>query len=104
MSPKRQEYEEIDAIKDPDGMGLVAPITRMIKPNGYQSFSYAIMKEFERFPGGPTERSSFLNERHAEAAHKLIDLAVERIAVEHDKMQAQRREERQKSRNTRSGQ
>ena len=91
MSRSRSDYEEIAVLRDPDGLGLIAPITKLKKTNGYTSFSFAIMKEFERKEGGPVERSSFLNERHVAAAHKLLDLVMNRIAEERDKLLAQRR-------------
>jgi len=91
MSRSKADYEEIDVVRDPDGLGLIAPITRFKKQNGYHSFSFAIMKEFERKEGAPVERSSFLNERHVAAAHKLLDLVVRRIGEEQDKLLASRR-------------
>lgn len=91
MTRSKSDYEEIAAIRDPDGLGLVAPVTRFKKGNGYHSFSFAIMKEFVRKEGAPVERSSFLNERHVAAAHKLLDAVVEFIATEQDKLDTQRR-------------
>ena len=91
MSRNRSDYEEIAVLRDPDGLGLIAPITRYKKPNGFHSFSFAIMKEFERREGGPTERSSFLNDRHIAAAHRLLNDVEKRIAQEQDKTLASRR-------------
>lgn len=79
-------------MRDPDGLGLIAPITRFKKPNGYYAFSFAIMKEFERREGGPVERSSFLNERHIAAAHKLLGMVAIRIAEEQDRILNERRQ------------
>ncbi len=91
MSRSRSDYEEIAVLRDPDGFGLIAPVTRFKKGNGYQAFSFAIMKEFERKAGAPVERSSFLNERHIAAAHKLLDEVGKFIAGEQDKLNTERR-------------
>lgn len=94
MSRSRSDYEEIAVLRDPDGLGLIAPITRLKKGNGYHSFSFALMKEFERKEGAPVERSSFLNERHIAAAHKLLDEVDQFIAKEKDKLLVERRQAR----------
>ena len=91
MSRTKSDYEEIAVLRDPDGLGLIAPITRLKKGNGYHSFSFAIMKEFERTPGGPTQRSSFLNVRHIPGVIKLIESAEKMIESEKDKLLANRR-------------
>lgn len=91
MSRSKSDYEEIAVVRDPDGLGLIAPITVFKKRNGYHSFSFTIMKEFERKEGAPVERSAWIGERHIEAAHKLLDLAASRIAEEQDKINAARR-------------
>ena len=83
-------FEEIDRLRDPDNLGLVAPITIKTKPNGYVAFSFAIFKEFER-PDGDTTRTSYLNDRHIDAAHKLLDAVQRRIEIERDKVWADRR-------------
>lgn len=91
MSRSKSDYEEIAVLRDPDGMGLIAPITRFRKGNGYYAFSFAIQKEFERTPGGPTERTSFMNDRHILSIRKLLDEVERRIAIEQDKLMAHRR-------------
>ncbi len=69
----RSGYEDVDVLKDADG--CVAIISRRVK-NG--SYSYAVMREFER--DGQIERTSFMGCDAAPAAHRVIDLAVKRIA------------------------
>ena len=83
-------FTEIARLRDPDDLGLVAPITIKTKPNGYVAFSFAIFKEFER-SDGETRRSSFLNDRHIDAAHKLLDAVEKRIEIERDRVRAIRR-------------
>ena len=85
------DYEVIDTINDPDGMGLVAELTRFRRSNGFTGVSFAIFKEFERRPGGPTERTSYLNQRHLGAARKLLDLIEDRMAQETERFHAARR-------------
>jgi len=87
----RSEYVELDTIHDPEGMGLVSHITMRKKPSGYLVYSFAIFKEFERNEGGPTQRTSYLTDRHFGALRKLVDLTEERIRVEQDKMHTGRR-------------
>jgi len=89
----KSEFIEIDCLRDPDNLGLVAPITIKEKPNGYIAFSFAIFKEFER-GGGPTQRSSYLNDRHIDAAHKLLDAIERRIEIERDRVWERRRRDR----------
>jgi hypothetical protein len=80
----RSDFVELDVLHDPDGLGLVAPIT--VRENaGYKAFSFAIFKEFERKEGGPTQRTAYMNERHLVAARKLLDLVETRIRAEQDK-------------------
>lgn len=88
--PTDSPFVEIARLRDPDDLGLVAPITIKRKPNGYVAFSFAIFKEFER-SDGETKRSSFLNDRHIEAAHKLLDAVEKRIEIERDRVRAKRR-------------
>jgi len=84
-------FVEIARLRDPDDLGLVAPITIKTRPNGYVAFSFAIFKEFER-ADGETQRSSFLNDRHIDAAHKLLDAVERRIEIERDRVSTSRRE------------
>lgn len=85
-------FTEIARLRDPDDLGLVAPITVKRKPNGYVAFSFAIFKEFER-PDGDIQRTSFLNDRHIDAAHKLLDAVERRIELERDRVRTKRRVE-----------
>ena len=82
-------FQEVDLIRDPDGVGLIAPITIKERPNGYRTVSFAIMKEFTR--GALTERTAYLNERHIAAARKLLDAVEERLRLEKDKIFTKRR-------------
>lgn len=88
------EFTVIDTLRDPDNTGVAARITVRDKPNGYRSFSFSIFKEFEREPGGATQRSAFLNDWHIEAAHKLLDRVAERIEQEKAKVHGRRRRAR----------
>lgn len=83
------EYEEVEQIQDPDGVGLVATITRRAHSNGYTLFSFMIQKEYSS--KGEVRRSSFLNDRHIDAAHKLLDLVGSRINFHLDKLNTERR-------------
>ena len=83
-------FTEIDRLRDLDNLGLVAPITIKTKPNGYVAFSFAIFKDFER-PGGDTQRTSYLNDRHIDAAHKLLEAVEKHIELERDRVWADRR-------------
>lgn len=87
----KSEYEVIDTLRDPDGLGLIAEITRFRRGNGFTGVSFAIFKEFERRSGGPTERTAYLNSRHIGAARKLLDLVETRVAEETDKFHEARR-------------
>jgi len=87
----KSAFVEIETLRDPDGMGLVAAITAKQKDNGYTAYSFAIFKEFERSTGGPTQRTNYLNERHIGAARKLIDMVEARIAVSRDQLHEQKR-------------
>lgn len=89
ITKARAGFTEVALIRDPDGVGLVAPITIKERPNGYRTVSFAIMKEFERGP--ITERTSYLNERHIRAARKLLDLVEERLRLEKEKIFTDRR-------------
>lgn len=87
----KSEFTEIEVIRDPEGLGLIASITMREKANGYVAFSFAIFKEFERSVGGATQRTSYMNDRHIEAARKLLDHVERRISEEKDKLHARRR-------------
>ena len=87
---KDSPFTEIARLRDPDDLGLVAPITIKTKPNGYVAFSFAIFKEFEG-ASGQAKRTSFLNDRHIDAAHKLLDAVEKRIEIERDRVRASRR-------------
>lgn len=93
MSRRKTDYEEIAVVRDEE-TGLVAPITRLKRANGYHLFSFSIMKEFERKPGSLVERSVWLNERHAPAIHRLVDEAIATIEKERDRMLASQRRKR----------
>jgi len=90
----KSEFVEVDTLRDRDGVGLVAPITVSQRPNGYRAFSFSIFKEFERTPGGPTERTNYLSDRHLGAVRKLIDDVEARIQVERDKVHETRRRDK----------
>lgn len=91
----KNDYELIDTLRDPDDLGLVSVITMRDRENGYRAFSFAFFKEFERKEGGPTQRTSYLNERHIPAARKLLDQTERRIAQERDRVHQGRRDRRQ---------
>lgn len=67
----KSDFVELAVLRDPDGLGVVAPITVRKRPNGFVQISFAVFKEFER--GGETQRTSFLNRRHIGALRKLLD-------------------------------
>lgn len=93
----KSEFVELATLRDPDGMGLVAPITVRERENGYKAFSFAVFKEFERKEGGETQRTAYLNERHIVGLRKLIDRVEERIRLEQDKLhEGRRRRERRR--------
>jgi hypothetical protein len=85
----KDDFVEVATLRDPDGLGLVAPVTMRVKENGYTSFSFALFKEFEK--NGETQRTAFLNDRHLPAARRLLDEIESRIALESDKLWATRR-------------
>ena len=87
----KSEFNEVAIISDPDGLGLVASITVRERDNGYQTFSFAIFKEFDR--GGDVQRTVYLNARHVGAVRKLLDRVEERIELETDKIHETRRRE-----------
>lgn len=74
-----------------DDQGIVGVVSKKEKPNGFLGFSFALFKEFERKPGGPTERTGWLNDRHLGAARRMLNRIEERIDTEMDKRHAQRR-------------
>jgi hypothetical protein len=63
--PKR--YEDIDSIKDVDG--VVAVFTRNKNTN---RIAVAFFKEFDRDGEGDIERTAFMNSRHLDAVLRLI--------------------------------
>jgi hypothetical protein len=85
-------FTEIDLLRleGDDDVGLVAPITAREKSPGHVVLSFAIMKEFER--GAITERTSYLNQRHIDAARKLLDMVEERLMLEKERIIARRRQ------------
>lgn len=87
------DFELLDEIRDEE-TGVVAVITKKKKPNGYLGFSFSFFKEFERRPGSPTERTSYLNDRHLGAVRRLINAVEERIEAEKDKLFSSRRSTR----------
>ena len=78
------EFREVVVLKDPDGVGLVAPITVRDHPNGFCVYSFAIFKEYTDSKG-EVRRTNFLNKRHIGAAVKLLRLVSERLELEHEK-------------------
>lgn len=70
--PKR--YEDIDTIKDADG--IVAVFTRN---KNTDRLAVAFFKEFDRDGEGDYERTSFLNARHLDAVSRLIPLVKKRF-------------------------
>lgn len=77
-------YEDIDEIKDVDG--VVAVISER-KKGGI--LSVAFFKEFDR--EGSTERSAFLQRRHLDGVERLLPIVRERLDAIGDKLAAARR-------------
>jgi hypothetical protein len=71
----RSGYEELDRIKDPEG--VVAIISGRL--NGPPSVSIGLFKIFER--DGEQAKTGFLNINQIDAAHRVLDLACERAKV-----------------------
>jgi len=84
-------FREIDLLRLPgdQDIGLVAPITVKESGSGHVILSFAIMKEFER--GAVTERTSYLNQRHIDAARRLLDMVEERLMLEKERVLTRRR-------------
>jgi hypothetical protein len=71
--PKR--YEDVDRIKDADG--VVAVITRH---RGNLKLGCAFFREFDRDGDGAVERTAFLNEKNFDAVIRLIPIVRKRMA------------------------
>jgi hypothetical protein len=84
------EFVEIDRIEDPDGVGIVAVITKRDRAGGYRAFSFALYKEYTD-KSGAARRSHYLNERHIDASIKLLRLVEKRLLLEQDKLDNERR-------------
>lgn len=85
MSDTRSGYEEIEILRDVDG--ICAVITRRTS-NGQYSFMFA--KEYDR--DGELERTSFMHRRHIPAVTRLLPLVADRIdqLLDQDKAAARR--------------
>ncbi len=90
----KSDYQEVAILRDTDGLGLVASVTVRQRPNGYQTYSFILFKEFEQREGGETRRTSHLNERHIVAARKLLDEVDAKIRQLKDQYWEERRRER----------
>lgn len=84
------DFKEVTQIEDPDGVGLVASITARNRASGYRTFSFSIYKQYTD-KNGEVRRTNYLNERHINAAIKLLHAVSERIALEQEKLDTQRR-------------
>lgn len=74
----KSEFQIITTLRDEES-GLVGVITHLERHKGFSGFSFALFKEFKRSPGSPTERTSYLNERHLGPARRMLDAIEERI-------------------------
>jgi hypothetical protein len=84
------EFVEIDRLEDPDGVGIIAVITKRDRAGGYRAFSFAIYKEYTD-KSGAVRRTNYLNERHVDAAARLLVLVKQRLLLEQDRLDAERR-------------
>jgi hypothetical protein len=90
----RAGFCELDLLRHPEG--LVARITYRDMASGYRSYSFTLLKEFEQ--DGCVARTAFLNERHIDAVHELVELARERIQRDKDRLFTARRWKEQERR------
>jgi hypothetical protein len=74
MSQSRSGYEDVEELVDPDG--IVAVISRR-KATG--DLFVAIFKQFDR--QGVPMKTNFFSASHAPAVHRIVDLAVARMAA-----------------------
>ena len=81
----RNSFEVIEELRDDEGMGIVASITKQEFKNGYQIVSWTLFKEYEPKPGAETRRTNFLNERHIDAVISLLHKVRERLRIEKDR-------------------
>jgi hypothetical protein len=88
MSELALNYVLVDEIRDDEG--LVATITSR-DIGGYRRLSFRIQKEYSRPPGGPLERTDFLRADHVAAARRLLDRVEERLRIEQDRINVERR-------------
>jgi hypothetical protein len=73
-------------------MGSVLDVSRKERSsNGYQLLSFRLYKEFERKEGEPTTTTAWLNERHIDECHRLLEEAREAIKNEKERDLATRR-------------
>ena len=86
------EFKEIARIEDPDGIGLVASITKRDRAGGYRAFSFSVFKVWTD-KAGETRNTSYLNARHIPALRKLLSLVEQYIALEQDKLDTERRKQ-----------
>lgn len=68
----RNGYEDIDEVKDPDG--IVAVVSRR-RSNG--TLAVGLFKEFER--DGVQERTNFFGSKHFAAVRRVLEIVEERV-------------------------
>lgn len=84
---RKNEFEEVDVLKDPDG--LVAVITGRTKPNGRRAYSFMIAKEYDK--DGDVHRTCWLGPNHYDGVTRLLDRVAKRIEQEEDRDRARAR-------------
>lgn len=83
----RSQFTEIEALADKDG--VIAVISERQRNNAPNTYSVAIMKEFDR-NGEPT-RTAFISRRHIAGARRLLDKAEEALDQLEDRARAAER-------------
>lgn len=87
----KTEYAEIDTLRDEQNPEVISVITARQRPSGLITYSFSILKEFQRREGGPVDRTSYLNTRHLGAMRRLLDKTEERIDEERERIDRERR-------------
>lgn len=72
MSRIRQGYEDVDEVRDPDG--IVAVVTRRLS---HGTFTIGLFKEFKR--DGVQERTNFFELKHLPAIRRVLAIVEERV-------------------------
>lgn len=83
---QHSDYVEVETIRDPECEGIAAVVSMRVSKG---TFKFKLVKEFER--GGKTTNTVYLERRHVDSTHKILDRVARRIDELEDQERARRR-------------